>query len=329
LANRIYGSITDSTSNDAPIGGLRIQIWDSDWIGSDDFLGQTSTSIDGHYEFQYSTGYLDESMGIFRIDRPDLYITVENKNSAGQWVFLKKSEIYKNHNINEDLKIDLSIEFGKPVIKRTDFIPAVNGFHFINSFVIKPDLLGIDFGTWNMGLCGGMCAGALNRYTSGITTPDETEHPKSKTPLFSELVKRQVKSMVGKTLALMLEWQRAPDITGSVRKKSIAQLTREQWNGLREALDNEIPTILVLIRTSGYLGNPTDNHQVLAVGYDYQPATQEVSISFYDPNIPEETQTLSMNIGLPGGILDLVDSSSSRTRGFFVNPQGEDAAGTI
>jgi hypothetical protein len=48
-------------------------------------------------------------------------------------------------------------------------------------------------------------------------------------------------------------------------------------------------------------------------------------IHAYDPNKPGQTQKISLNIGLPGGSLDLIDSFSPLTRGFFVNPHGDEA----
>jgi hypothetical protein len=83
--------------------------------------------------------------------------------------------------------------------------------------------------------------------------------------------------------------------------------------------------ILVLIRASGYLGNPTVNHQVLAIGYDFDPGTQDLVVHTYDPNKPDKTHSLTLNLGLPDGKLYLKDSAHNRTRGFFVNPVGEDA----
>ena len=86
------------------------------------------------------------------------------------------------------------------------------------------------------------------------------------------------------------------------------------------------PTTIILIRAKGYFGNPTKYHQVLAVGYEFDPSRKDLIIQVYDPNKLKETHTLSMNLGLPDGKLYCKDSSGSRTRGFLVNPAGKGAS---
>jgi len=326
LSRKIYGLITDKLRNDTPIGGLRIQVWDRDWPDGDDFLGQTYTSIEGQYEVSYFPGDWDKAIGLLDLGRPDIFITVENKNAAGKWVSIAESDVIKNHNMKHDLRIDLPIEFGGPLSGRTNFIPENDGFHFINSFKVKPDIFGIDFGEWNMGLCGGMCASALSRFSKGEASPDDLITPHGKTSLYDELKKRQIKTMSPKMLAKMAEFQGAPDNIKTKRNRSIGQRTQDEWPIIKSTIDGNTPLILVLIRSTGLLGNPTNNHQVLAVGYDFNPPTKDLRLYVYDPNKPDETQTISLNVGLPGGSLDLVDSASPLTRGLFVNPVGEEAA---
>jgi hypothetical protein len=126
-------------------------------------------------------------------------------------------------------------------------------------------------------------------------------------------------------LPTMFEWQGSTDTNQSGRKKSIAERTRRGWPELKAALDSVTPAIIVLIRSTGLLGNPTDNHQVLVTGYHYDPLTMDLVLDVYDPNIPDHPQVISCNLGLPSGSLDLVDSASNKTRGFFLNPVGEEA----
>lgn len=328
MSKKIFGVITDKLRNDIPIGGLRIQVWDRDWPDGDDFLGETFTSNEGRYEVLYYPEEFDKAIGFLDLGRPDIYITIENKNIVGKWVSIGKSETIKNHNLENDLRIDLPIEYGGPISAKTDFIPENNGFHFINSFKIKPEIFGINLREWNMGLCGGMCAGALNRFSKGLSPPHESIPPEGRTSLYDELIKRQLKTMSPKTLKKMAEFQGAPDNVNinSRKKRSIGQKTQEEWPILKEAIDNDSPTILVLIRSIGLLGNPTNNHQVLALGYDFNQPTQDLRLYVYDPNKPDETQTISLNVGLPEGSLNLADSASPLTRGFFVNPVGVEAA---
>ena len=95
--------------------------------------------------------------------------------------------------------------------------------------------------------------------------------------------------MSPKTLKKMAEFQGAPDIVNPRRKHSIGHKTQEEWPILKETIDNNSPTILVLIRSIGLLGNPTNNHQVLAVGYDFNQPTKDLRLYVYDPNKPDET----------------------------------------
>ena len=72
-------------------------------------------------------------------DASDIYITVDVKNTKGQWVHIGKSRVYKDHNLNQDLHIDLEVSLGASISKRTDFLPEEHGFHFNNLFVVEPD----------------------------------------------------------------------------------------------------------------------------------------------------------------------------------------------
>jgi len=310
-----------------PVGGLRVQVWDRDWINGDDFLGEANTDGNGRYEVRFQGRNWDKSLGIFTFGRPDIFISVDNKNSTGKWVRLAESEESRNHDLSQDLRINFQIGMGSPESTHTKFIPGVNGFHFINSFIVKPDILGVDLVEWNMGFCGGMCAGALTRFIEGLDIPQDEVPPGIDTSLFEELRDRQVISMSIKMLPLMFEWQRAPEMSTNKRKPGIGERTRDEWSKIKSALDDGKPTIIVLIRASGYLGNPTLNHQVLAVGYDFDPATMDLILYTYDPNLPGTTQTIACSIGLPDGKLDLIDSASAKTRGFFINPLGENATG--
>ena len=66
---------------------------------------------------------------------------------------------------------------------------------------------------------------------------------------------------------------------------------------------------------------------MLATGYEFNPATKDLTIYEYDPNRPNQENTLSMSLGLPDGKLYLKDSASRKTRGFLVNPAGPAASG--
>jgi hypothetical protein len=324
MTNKIYGTIKDAATGNG-VGGLRVQAWDQDWPDGDDFMGQTLSRVDGGYEIPFTPGRWDEGFNIFDFGLPDIYLAVENKNSKGRWVRIAESQVCKNQDMSQDLKIDMEVIFGPTDSRQTNFRPDEHGFGFINNFKVVPDILGIDLGIWDMGFCGGMCAGALYRFRKGLPVPLDKVAPSDGTPLHEELMKRQIIAMSPKMLPKMYDWQAAPEVPAPMRKTSIGERTRDEWPKLRNALDSTGPAILVLIRSSGYFGNPTDNHQVLAIGYEYNPGTMDLVIFTYDPNIPNVTNSLSLNVGLPEGKLYLKDSASRKTRGFFVNMVGEDA----
>jgi hypothetical protein len=285
-------------------------------------MGADITDANGQYKIDYPDGIWDSSLFDLASRLPDIYISVDIRNSTGQWVRLGKSQVFKDHDLSEDLSIDLSVNIGSPLTKQTRFKPDQHGFKFQNIFKLEPDLLGIDLGEWRMGFCGGMCAGALNRFESNTAIPDDAQPPADGTPLFEELLSRQIKSTLPDSLPRLYDWQSAPDVSTLLPKPSIGQRTKREWPKLKKELDQGRPAILILIRANGTFDNPTKNHQVLAIGYEFNPATKDLVIQEYDPNLPGQLSTLAMNLGLPDGRLYLKDSSRKRTRGFLVNPAG-------
>jgi hypothetical protein len=177
-----------------------------------------------------------------------------------------------------------------------------------------------------MGFCGGMSAGALHRFNHGIQSPPDTVTPVDGSSLFDELFSRQKRSLLAPVIPMLYDWQSAPDQSHWWLKHSLGYRTKREWPKLRAELDANRPTMIVLIRVEGYTENPTDNHQVLAIGYDYDKAVKKLAIQVYDPNRPGEDGTLSMNFGLPDSNIEATDSCGQRLRGFFVNPHGVLAA---
>ncbi len=329
MRRKIFGQITDITNAGRPIQGLRIEAWDDDWPDGDDFMGRAITNANGHYKISFSDGNWDsDHLGLFS-RYPDIYLTVNIKNVSGKWVRLGKSEVHKDHPLNNDLQINLGVKIEPKLIKRIPFIPDQHGFLFVNSFKISPKILNLNLGSWNMGFCGGMSAASRHHFLKETNIPQDKTTPKSGSPLFDKLLKRQIQSTPPDLIARMYDWQSAPDVGDWWRKPSIGQRTKSEWPKLKNELDNDRPTVIVLIRSYGYFNDPTQNHQVLAYGYEYNPPTKDLVIYVYDPNKPGQENKLSMNLGLPEGKLFFRDSTKKRTRGFFVNPAGENASGDI
>ena len=327
MSRKIYGTIIDKNIGKG-VKGLRVEAWDDDYPDGDDFMGAATTDASGHYRIPYSEGHWDSSVSHrVTIWRPDIYIRVFTRNAAGQWVELGKSGVHSNHRLGDDLQIDLDVEVQEPIARKTTFKQDEHGFHFINFFTVRPDILGVDLGSWNMGLCGGMCAAALNHFKENKPTPPDSSPPVQGTTLYNELLNRQIRTLLSPNNIVdeIYDWQSAPDEGHWYRKHSIGWRTKREWWELKNNLDDNKPTILVLILVEGYFANLTYNHQVLATGYDYHPSTRDLKIQVYDPNHPDTTHTLSMNIGLPNNQLKARDSSGKRIRGFFINPNGDAA----
>jgi len=329
MARKIYGTIRD-TNTGKGVKGLRVEAWDDDYPDGDDFMGSTTTDANGNYRISYSGGHWDPSVSHrVTIWRPDIYIRVLTRNATGQWVKLAKSGVHSDHKLENDLQIDLDVEIKKPVSKKTPFDPNQHGFHFANSFTVRPDILkGVDLRSWRMGFCGGMVAAALHRFKKGESLPADTHPLAPGTALYDGLLSRQIKTLMTPNIILdtIYDCQSAPDEGHWYRKHSVGSRTKREWWKLKNSLDNNKPAILVLIRVKGYSANRTRNHQVLATGYDYDPTTKDLTIQVYDPNHPHETRTLSMNIGLPKSRLGAKDSTRKRLRGVFVNPNGDAAS---
>jgi hypothetical protein len=329
MSHKIFGRITAFNQGNTPIEGLRVQAWDDDWPDGDDFLGEAVTNAEGVYTILYSDAVWNNQESGASDYYPDIYITVDIRNSKKKWVRVGKSQVFKDHNLGTDLQINLEILLELPVSSRTGFEIARHGFQFRNRFLIDPSLLGLTVEKWPLGFCGGMCAGALVRYLNRQLPPPDASTPLQGTTLFAELLKRQVKSMGPELLAKMYDWQSAPDVSQPWRKASIGQRTKQEWPFIKSELDNQRPVILVLIRSSGYLGNWTLNHQVLAVGYEYNPTTKDLVIEKYDPNFPGTIHTLYVNLGLPEGSLMAKDSTGDKLRGFFINPASQAAMDAV
>lgn len=324
VARTIYGKITDQHGQ--PVKGLKVEAWDSDWPDDDDRMGLTYTNSDGDYRFSYRGGHWDTAPHNITTWRPDIYVTVSIKNRAGRWTKLNQSKIYKNHKLKKDLRVDLQVQIAQTIQKRTSFVVSKHGFKFPNSFVVR-DLFGIS-GRWHMGFCGGMSAGALHRFNHGCEVPSQTTTPLDGDPLFEELMQRQLDSLPVGVIAKILEWQNAPDLPHLHTAESLRHRQKAEWRKLQEKLDNGTPAVLVLIREEGIFGDLTKNHQVLAIGYEYNPSSRDLTVEVYDPNDTAGSSFLYLCLG--GGRLaarqEESDGTRVRLRAFFVNPAGTDAS---
>lgn len=185
------------------------------------------------------------------------------------------------------------------------FRPSVHGLHFANRFppgptvrlgFIDPRRLGL--GDASAGLCGGMSWFVRERFEAGLPIPPDTAPPANGSPLFTALVRRQVRS---------LDWLRSPLrfwLAAAMPHDALARRTREvEWPRIRAAIDAGRLPIVGLVRHHGW--NPfhlTRDHQVLAYAYEIDDATGDITLRVYDPNWPNRDDvTIEMTRGSPSG----------------------------
>lgn len=198
-----------------------------------------------------------------------------------------------------------------------EFKPSRDGFAFVNHFSgrVLPAALGPLGGLINMngfGLCGGMSFAAADCFLSNTRPPLQSSQPVTGSSLREYLHERQLDSLGGLTAGLpqisrFTGWMRAPraGLFGT------AQLSAAGLGELLAKLDAGEPAVLglVLVRSKsvsapgpvepraqtrdqsgaqddGPVGDPWDNHQVLACSYRRAPGGT-IAVRVYDPNYPK------------------------------------------
>jgi murein DD-endopeptidase MepM/ murein hydrolase activator NlpD/uncharacterized protein YgiM (DUF1202 family) len=201
---------------------------------------------------------------------------------------------------------------------KTNFSPINDGFHFINYFELSlpkfdlPLVGKVDLTKLAYGLCGGMCFGVLDYYYTGKPRPAEADVKKIDQKLFTYLCTRQLDSLMIATLFRVLEWMMKEE--GEIGQR----MAKNEIPKLRRMLDRGDPAVLVLVRGRGAV-NPTENHQVLAIGYDFDPVSKHMTVFLYDPNHPRKEPTITLNLSNPSQGLSLAQSTGETLFGFFVN----------
>jgi hypothetical protein len=198
----------------------------------------------------------------------------------------------------------------------TNFHPLEQGFHFTNSFEFNfklglPLANPIHLKDIFYGLCGGMCFTALDYFNAGLPIPSFTEVDRLPPELLSYLHRRQLDSLNLPVIPKVIEWMLRSDLDVS-RLTACSEVPK-----LRIRLKDGQPVVLGLIRV--HTGkSPTENHQVLATGYDIEDQTNALTIHLYDPNHPAEEPTLLLDISQPSQGLSIRQSTGEALRAFFV-----------
>lgn len=196
------------------------------------------------------------------------------------------------------------------------FLSKDRGFQFPNRFDVA-DL--IDWSVFDYltkerpiiyGLCGGMCFAALDLFYENLSIPHGTMPPEDETALYKYLRARQIASLSFDTLANVIRWTLEDD-------RDVARWTaHEEIPQIQASLDEGTPVVLALIRVRR--GNPTANHQVLAIDYTLDEEAQQMEIELYDPNHPGQEPRLMVDLRDPDNGIHPRQSTGEPLRGFFV-----------
>ena len=172
----------------------------------------------------------------------------------------------------------------------TAFDALEHGWKFPNSFDVPTSL---DVLRDTIGLCGGMCFTALDRYYSEEPIPDTTSTPRPGSSLFNEIFNRQIDNIrVQELIIKCLDWSLRQDYKGEYywlpycdEWDSVGELSIRSWNNtIAPRLDDGLPTVIVLCKVGGL--DIWGNHQVIATGYEIF-GSNRISIECYDPNYPK------------------------------------------
>ena len=206
-------------------------------------------------------------------------------------------------------------------------------------------------------LCGGMSltvlkkyvAGRCDTYTSYAEVPKENEDGNRLPPaLKQEIVTNQIETFTNDPYVSasnldanlsqltnrpppnfpglrFLDWQQKQEIPGSTPGASIGAATKSQWPLIRDHLRlRKLPAILGLVHAHAQamifldVDLLTTNHQVLAIGYDFNPHYRTGTLYIYDPNYPGQIRELRFKEQLRHSLM-YIDYDARKTRGFFLN----------
>ena len=164
------------------------------------------------------------------------------------------------------------------------FLPSRHGFRFPNRWPsgaahIKVGRWRVPIGDTGRGLCGGMIFAARDRFERGEDGSRDAEPPARGTPLFDEIVDRQVASFFFLVVPLRF-WLAA---AGSQRRRD-RETADIAWPAIRDEIDAGRPAMIGLIRRATWNPLAPLGHQV--VGFRYEERADAITIGVYDPNHP-------------------------------------------
>jgi len=191
-----------------------------------------------------------------------------------------------------------------------NFVPSVNGLHFVNSWpnepiidVNVPGLGAVPIGDASNGLCGGMVYTVIDVFRAGIPPIADTNNPPHGGPLFTYIVGRLFDSFdLPDGVLKYYDWMTTPDADVSLwvaTRRGVAWHTIvEECPRIKDDVDSGAlsPLGLVTVHTT----DPTaigHNHQVLAHAYELDDQHQ-LTLHLYDPNT-DPSQADGVRLSLP------------------------------
>ena len=166
------------------------------------------------------------------------------------------------------------------------FLPSRYGFRFRNAWPPGPARvrlgpMRVPIGNVARGLCGGMIFAARDRFHRAQDAPTDPEPPAPDTPLFDEIVRRQLASFGTLLVAVPLRFWLA---AGLGQRRRDRETVTAAWPAIRADIDAGRPAMVGLIRLQTWNPFAPLGHQVVAYRYDERP--DRVAIGIYDPNHP-------------------------------------------
>jgi hypothetical protein len=204
------------------------------------------------------------------------------------------------------------------------FLPSRHGFTFANRWPAAParvfrlGLVQVGIGDASRGLCGGMAFVTRDRFELGGLALVGAGQPEPGSPLFEEIVDRQLDSFGPLWTVPLRFWLAALGGQGGRDRATV----RSAWPAIRDDIDGGVLSMVGLVRSA--TANPLDpnlGHQV--IGYRYDEAPSSVTIGVYDPNHPgDDTVTVGFDVG-PSGELSLRQSTGEPLLGLLHLPWRE------
>ncbi|MEZ4591886.1 MAG: hypothetical protein R3D55_12215 [Chloroflexota bacterium] len=295
-------------ANGAPAANVTVRLFDADTLTEDDDLTVEPGISDGKGVF---TVNYDQSRDLDFADifRPYLHFSYTHHGSP------------RTH--QADVQPDQR-DYRLPETPPIQFVPATHGFQYVNRYpgywipFSVPSIPDIPSVSNIYGLCGGMCATAMDFLLAGRPIPQRRRRPGRITPLHRYIHKRQVDSLTGGTQVVRFaRWMALPD-------KAVHLRTAEELKQIRANLDKGIPTPIgmVYVSTKDTM-QIWQNHQILACAYE-ELGNGRIRILVYDPNYPRRNDVFVESWPDPetGGVASVqrIGKKDKVTRGYFVMP---------